>query len=413
MNTSNTNKLKFIYAAAASVLFFGCASFSLSYRGVFFADGVYSFDYERIIDCVEVAAIYKSYGIDAKQDITKKMHGSAVFVKNRQFVDPETKILLTVAANGAISSPQNETIHGKYTKKGDAVFQGFYEENGQLVHLTVQGRLLRSDHRARASFDYDGEFTMTDSGTGRKQYVAVKDGLYLWRYAEERQGDFEPWPIIVHSDGSVDTGLELLSRTVIKDQSEMIFDTVHQANGKISPSGSIAMTCMTTTTGSGIADVSQPFVYSGKRLSSEESVVMGDDIYTMLTVSPYAGYTKAKNMPEWYTDYPEAEKDFLVAAAKKTHSDKETALRIAESCAASDIVSSISISVRLATEAKHTGTYKYLYRLADSTALQSIPYAVRRQYYDETSHTAFVIVELRKSKADRIINEILAEKSSR
>ena len=54
-----------------------------------------------------------------------------------------------------------------------------------------------------------------------------------------------------------------------------------------------------------------------------------------------------------------------------------------------------------------------LYWLADSMALQSIPYAVRRQYYNETSHTTFVIVELRKSEADRIINEILAEKSFR
>ncbi|BDC97561.1 hypothetical protein [Treponema saccharophilum] len=52
--------------------FVSCASVP---KSAFPPDGVYSYDFERYVDCVEVTAVYKSYGMDAYQTVLKKYSG--------------------------------------------------------------------------------------------------------------------------------------------------------------------------------------------------------------------------------------------------------------------------------------------------------------------------------------------------
>lgn len=55
--------------------FVPCASVP---KSAFPPAGVYSYDFERYVDCVEVTAVYKSYGMDAYQTVLKKTFGNAV-----------------------------------------------------------------------------------------------------------------------------------------------------------------------------------------------------------------------------------------------------------------------------------------------------------------------------------------------
>lgn len=55
--------------------FVSCASVP---KSAFPPAGVYSYDFERYVDCVEVTAVYKSYGMDAYQTVPKKPFGNAV-----------------------------------------------------------------------------------------------------------------------------------------------------------------------------------------------------------------------------------------------------------------------------------------------------------------------------------------------
>jgi len=399
----NYKKISIPCAGILILLFFGCTSTGRRTGHNFLPNGIYAFNYECIIDCTESRELYKASGIDVRQDITKKTYGYAVFLQNGRFIDPETKMHMRILKDGNIRAAQNESIHGICDKTGALFFQGFYEENNQIFHITVKGHLNYSDPAERAGAEYNGIFTATDSGTGRTQHITVKDGLYFWRYAEKRDGDSENRPLIVHKDGTVDSGLTFISRTVMTDVSEMIFNTVNQTNAQISPAGSIAVKYMTLTSGTGMSEGRSVFTYSGKRFSDEKKIAAGDDIYVLLKAAPDTEFKQPQNAPAWYTDTPGGPNGCMSAAAKKTHPDKTVALRIAESCAAAELMTAISMAVQTYTEAKQTGKNVYLYEFTDSAAVRGIPYTVQNSFYDEQTHTGFVRVELSKREADEII----------
>lgn len=74
-----TKMKRFFYILALILVpafaFVSCASVP---KSAFPPAGVYSYDFERYVDCVEVTAVYKSYGMDAYQTVLKKSFGNAV-----------------------------------------------------------------------------------------------------------------------------------------------------------------------------------------------------------------------------------------------------------------------------------------------------------------------------------------------
>ncbi|MBR1638981.1 MAG: hypothetical protein IJ688_06310 [Treponema sp.] len=45
---------------------------SNSVRTAFPKDGIYSYDFERYVECIETVAMYQAYGMEAYQDILRK-----------------------------------------------------------------------------------------------------------------------------------------------------------------------------------------------------------------------------------------------------------------------------------------------------------------------------------------------------
>ena len=148
-------------------------------------NGLYMFNYERILNSVDVQQIYAVYGIEARQDIIRKVEGCGVLIENGMFLDPESGIEISISPVGKISSPENPTIHGKYKNNGEITFYGFYEENNQTIQITLTGVLISKEESRRGGKSLNGIYETVDNGSGKSQKVVVSDGLYTWEFKDE------------------------------------------------------------------------------------------------------------------------------------------------------------------------------------------------------------------------------------
>ncbi|MBR1723148.1 MAG: hypothetical protein IJ727_11850 [Treponema sp.] len=403
----------FLSALALAFTFLSCASVP---KSSFPPDGVYSYDFERYVDCIEATFAFRSYGMDAYQNILKKSWGNAVLMEGGSFVDPETRIVISISPGGEVSSPENPSISGTYKKNGDFFFQGYYEENNQIQKIDIHGSLLLSDQAFRASSAYNGDFTLTDNGTARKQKVRIEDGLYLWEYEEKEEGDFETWPVIVSGEGKIDCGFEMTVRSGVKGLSDMLVSSRSQSIGKVEPSGVISVRTVTQNYGSGQSASSEETIFSGIRGSenlSQISKEKKDESKIERVMSKSKGSVqnpKKENPPEWYSDFIPADENFLYGTARKNHDDKDTALKIAEITAASQIRSYLSQTFTFSSEAKKSqsqggqeGVESSFFRVVDSFSSIKIPYSVKNSHYDEKTKTAYVVLSLSREEAKKLL----------
>ena len=405
-------RLLFFFSTLALILFFSCASVP---SARFPSDGVYSYDFEKYVDCVEAVFAYKSYGMDAYQNICKKSWGNAVYMRAGSFVDPETRIVISISESGDVTSPENPSISGTYKRNGEFFFQGYYEENNQIQKIAVSGTLLFSKSENRASSAYDGDFTLTDNGTLRKQAVRIEDGLYLWEYAEKQDDDFETWPVIVGADGSIDCGFELTVRSGVKGLTDMLVSSANQSLGKVSADGTIQLQTLTQTSGTGKAGESNTVSYSGIRGTENFNQIQKEKgtpskITERLAKSKdRIQNPKKENPPEWYSDFIPNDSETLYGTARKTHDDKETALKIAEVTALSQIkmqlsceITSYSEGKKSLTQGKSDASEASFFNAVDTFSSLAIPYTVKNRAYDEKTKTAYVVVTLAHSEAEKL-----------
>lgn len=382
-------------------------------------DGIYSYDFDRYVNCVELALMYQDYGMIGYQTIQKKSWGNAVYIQNGSFVDPETRIILEISEQGEVTSPDNPSISGSYKRDGNFFFQGYYEENSQILKISISGKLLYSDEEDRASSAYNGKFLLTDEGTGRKQNVTINNGLYTWEYKDKVDEDFSTWPVLVSANGKISCGFEMTVRSGIKGISEMMTSSTNQTYGSVDTKGLLQMQTLTQTAGSGQSVQSDTITFSGVRGSQNLNQIEKDQLDADAK-KYFSSSSKKKekqqktNPPEWYSDFIKNDQDFLYASARKTHENPNVALQVAEITAVSQLQSSIAQDVKIIRESEKTMTQgqtsskeSSFFQLLDSFNQITIPYTVKNKFYDNESHTAYVVVELSRKEAEELIQNNL------
>lgn len=407
-------KMSFVF------LFLSLCSQVHAAKGAFLQDGIYSYDYERFVDCIEITAQYKSFGMEAWQTISKKSWGNAVYVEDGSFVEPETRILVSISDTGKISSPDNPSVNGKIRRNGKFFFQGYYEENAQMLKFAISGNLVFSKDGARASKEYDGNFTLVDNGTQRKQKVRIEKGLYLWNYEDKQEDDFETWPVIVDADGKIDSGFEMTVRSGVKGLSDMVSSTSQQSLGTVTPDGSISLRTLTNTAGSGQSVASDTINYTGMRGTENLNKITKDEDQVSDIKKAYKKQRTKKssgpkaNPPEWYSDFIENDEFFIYGTAQKTNDDRATALKVAELTAASQIMMNLSHEANVRVESEKKGSQdenskqkieSRMFMIMDSFSNINIPYSVKESFYDEETKTAYVVAVLKREDAEKILSE--------
>ncbi len=353
-----------------------------------------TYDYELFLNFTEANFFYvQTAGVKMQMDYTKKMEGSVVFKQDNCFVEPDFGYSLIITKTGKIYSPDNPSVTGRIKDNGQIYWQGFEETAGVIRNFLVKGILKPCYAYNRANSDCDGSFILTDSGSGREQKVLIQNGLCFWEYAEKQEGDFETWPLIVHPDGTIKNTMSLLTRTSGTGMNDMTYETTHFTEGKVQP-GSISLRSVTKTIGNQIGSNETNFNYVGTSASKQIDEKMQRKMNQILTTGKKTKTEKKSGTPPvWFVIDLDVNSDVLLGRGMKQHSDKDTALKLAEMTAVSDLICAKSVNVTSTSQLKQTNKEKRLYQVVDTISKNDIQYNVVNSFYDTTNSTAYVMVE--------------------
>ena len=391
-----------IAGALLVLVVFSCFAGCGSVPKASLAGNFYTYDYELLLSFTESSYLYQqSAGMRMYQDYTKTASNVVVQMQDSGFVEPDYGYLLEISPSGRISSSDNASVTGKYYDDGTFYWQGVEESGGVLRNLLVRGKLLPSRAQDRADSRYDGSFVLTDPGTGREQQVLVQDGLYFWQYAQPKEDDFEPWPLVVQPDGTIVYSLEMITRSGMVGMYDMTFSSEVYTSGQVELDGSISVSSITKTLGTGMMAPQEAKVnYVATSGSQQLQEKLGQEMGRIL-----AGGAKSasKNLsgggrknppPLWFVADLDTSTDVVAGRGMKSHEDSSVALELAEAAAVAEAISAISITVTRESRGHETSQERRLYELVETMASRSHDYRVVNSHYDSASATAYVMVEL-------------------
>lgn len=399
------NILKFLFKLCVFALV------NAVYAAGYLKYGIYSFDYERVLVSLDAAEMYKAYGINARQDVSKIATGAAVLEEDISFVDPESGLIIKVQSKGKISSPDNASIQGEYNRNGNISFFGTYSENNQTIQIVLKGTLISSADTERAGNVFNGEYHAKDPGTGRNQTIWIENGLYMWKYDDESDEDFSGWPMIVGSNGDFDYVSEFTTRSIMYGMSETFVTTKTSTTGKFEPDGSLKLTIFTENTGTAQQKNGTPLTYSAVK-ATEIAKVGNNPIYVAMDVKGQKN-RRAKNaiirstdftkgsVPSWYTEELQINEGYIIACGKKQSYDSETAIKLAEAVAVNQAIAFLGIKIKSTTETNVKADQEkqqYFYRTLESLSLKNISYEVTNRFVDTTSNYGYVQIKMKNEE---------------
>ena len=391
-----------IAGALLVLVVFSCFAGCGSVPKASLAGNFYTYDYELLLSFTESCYLYQqSAGMRMYQDYTKTVSNVVVQMQDSGFVEPDYGYLLEISPSGRISSRDNASVTGKYHDDGTFYWQGVEESGGVLRNLLVRGKLLPSRAQDRADSRYDGSFVLTDPGTGREQQVLVQDGLYFWQYAQPAEGDFEPWPLVVQPDGTIVYSLEMITRSGMAGMYDMTFSSEVYTSGQVELDGSIAVSSITKTLGTGMMTPQEEkinYVATSGSQQLQEKLEQG-----MGRILAGGAKSASKNLsgggrknppPLWFVADLDTSTDVVAGRGMKSHEDSSVALELVEAAAVAEAISTISITVARVSRGYETNQERRLYEVVETVASRSHDYRVVNSLYDSESSTAYVMVEM-------------------
>lgn len=414
-------KIKKIFITVESFVFLlmisSCATkvenYSLDVTDKSYTDSIYEYTFERVTDCIEANAIYKvQMGMDYSQRLKKLSSGYAVYIQDKTFIEPELGLRITINPDGTVSSPDNESVSGSALSDGRIMWSGLLIQNNQTVRITQTGLLLSTPESLRASSFFDGAYFTSKDDSAEKQKLVVEKGICIWESKELIENGILPTPMIIRPDGSFQSKFTLTTSMIMGNVASTAFSTENEINGTLAIDGSVIIKAYSSTSGVGaLAGNDAPFVYSGEKTMSDENLFESGRISNPFyepNFKPVASPLKNANAPDWYSINVYEDNGYIIACGVKAYSDKQIALAIAQAEAAGQISSLIAVTVSggstfLSAESSASDSVQNFHEAYDSVSAMNLPYKMRNSFYDESSGSAYVMIELLKSEAQKIM----------
>jgi hypothetical protein len=97
--------------------------------------------------------------------------------------------------------------------------------------------------------------------------------------------------------------------------------------------------------------------------------------------------------PSWYLNLP-SKPGYIYAAGEKTFAVKDTAFALAEAAAAANLAEQIRVRIESSLTEVSTNNKTMIDERIKSEAIQRVNYKIVERYYNEETHTAFVLAEM-------------------
>jgi hypothetical protein len=360
--------------------------------------GWYQYDFERTFKGIEDEFnIMQSTGMNYVQELTWKYSGVVCRYEDGVLYDPLTEIELSIDNKGAISCAENLSIRGTLEKNGRFFWSGLKEEHGRLNSIFVKGTISPLPSSIRGGPEYNGVYRMIDTGTGREILAKIEGGFYTWHYLDEEEAGFTPWPTLIRTDGSFSFSMDLTTVMEMGEQ-KMNYSTGFSSVGKVVPGQGIGMEEVARTSGMGQNQTSSPQIYAGTTIRSGEvpNEAIPADIENLVRSGRAAIKAEPKpekaKYPAWYLNLP-SKPGFIYATGEKTFDDQETAFAMAEAAAAANLADQLWVRIESSiTDISNERGTRTDERIR-SESFQQLNYRIIEKFYNNETHTAFVLAE--------------------
>jgi len=398
-----SDKLQFFVLSILIIFSLSCASVKEAEKtGALLPmkTGWYLYDFERTFKGIEDEYnLSLTTRMNIIQELTYKYTGVVCYFDGSVLYDTVTGIELSINSDGGINCAENISVRGTLEKNGRIIWSGLKEEHGRLNSIFVKGTLRPLPAEARGGKEFDGVYRMLDSGTKREQLVNIKDGFYTWKYIDDEETAFTPWPLLVRPDGSFTCGMEITTVMEMGEMSKVNYSTVFNMKGKIIPGKGISMEEVSRSSGAAREQKDAPHIYAGTMIRSGEypNEAIPADIENLVKSGRAAVKAEPKpnpaKYPSWYLKFP-SKPGFTYAAGEKTFAVQKKAFALAEAAAAANLAEQIRVRIESSVTENSSNNKSAVDERIKSEAQQRVNYKIIERYYNEETHTAFVLAEM-------------------
>jgi len=193
--------------------------------------------------------------------------------------------------------------------------------------------------------------------------------------------------------------MEITTVIEMGNLSKTNYSTGFSMKGKIVPGQRISMEEISRSSGAARDQRDAPHIYAGTMIRSGEypNTTIPNDIENLVKTGRAAVKAEPKpnpaKYPSWYLKFP-TKPGFIYASGEKTFAVKKTALAIAEASAAANLAEQIQVHIESSTTEISTNSKTNLDERIKSESSRRVNYKIIEQFYNEETHTAFVLLEM-------------------
>ncbi len=345
----------------------------------FFENGVYSYDFERVIENVQTESFYRASNVSYSMIQTKTEQGAAVIVRSRTFKIPELDDWLVIKDDGSIYSPTNSSVSGQATADGRIFWSGSFLQFDQVVRISEMALMLFVPKELRAPSAFNGSYK-TEDGEWAISF-SLLDGIAYADY-----GNF-----VVGNDGVFRSKFRMTIRQEVDGFLNSNTVAEFASEGKINDDASISYRVASgVNSTSNFAENAQ--VFSGKRISQKVEM---EDNYGLMEIPE--NFEDDKKSPKWFSFEIKKSNGKIFACARESAHDKHTAKNIAIASALAEISAYKAVEVCAKTKISADDFGKNRTKLSEEIVLQSKStqnFVVENEFFDEETQNAYVRVSV-------------------
>lgn len=367
------------------------------------SNGLYVLNYTKSTSFPEMEAQFQAMGLDIKQKSIETYTEIVIEVNDNCFLDPVELLTFSIDRAGVVSCLSNPTITGLFNKKtGEFSWTGYIAHSQLLKYAKSSGQLEKISRKSKAEMENTLIYQL-ENNQGDLLTASFQDGFLLLQKTNNEKSSYQGWPTRVNPDGTFKSTIGMVTE-VITGQTDApplvqaLQNTTLVTEGKINKDGSIEITFYDDFAQIQDRQNKPKTSYSGRVLNTQELALRGQNPYENFKIELEADeveFRTAQNNPDWYVN-PPSDDSFLYAAGSRCLPEKEHALKMAETIAASVLASQINVRIQSEILEKNGQIEDSVQIKITETAEEELNYEVQESLYDEENQTAYILIRIEK-----------------